>query len=34
VHTKGKCQVKNGPAHILNPICQALCEAGLSAIIK
>lgn len=34
VHTKGKCMVKNGSVDSLQPICQALCDSGLSATIE
>ena len=34
VHYKGKCQVKNGSDIVLIPICQALTEKGLSAVIE
>ncbi len=34
VHYKGKCQVKNGSEIELLPICQALTEKGLSAVIE
>lgn len=33
VHTKGKCIVKMGIKEELVPICNALCEAGLSAVL-
>lgn len=33
VHTKGKCGVKNGEYQILEPMCSALLERGLSAEI-
>mgnify|MGYP000870252032 CR=1 FL=1 len=34
VHYKGKCVVKNGAFNDLKPICETLCEKGLSAIIE
>ena len=34
VHHNGKCQVKRGEVAELKPICQALCDAGLSAVIE
>lgn len=34
VHTKGKCQVKSGDFNILEPICTALCDCGLSAALE
>ena len=34
VHYKGKCQVKNGSAEELQPICDALCRKGLSAVLE
>ena len=34
VHFKGKGQVKNGSDIELIPICQALTEKGLSAVIE
>ena len=33
VHTKGKCAVKSGDYSTLQPLCEALCENGLSAQI-
>lgn len=33
VHTKGKYIVKNGAESKLRPICQTLCEKGLSAVL-
>lgn len=34
VHTKGKCAVKSGDYSSLQPLCNALCENGLSAQIE
>jgi ATP-dependent Clp protease adaptor protein ClpS len=34
VHTKGKCIVKSGELPNLIPICEALCDQGLSASIE
>ena len=34
VHYRGKCNVKNGSAATLKPICEALCRKGLSASIE
>lgn len=34
VHYKGKCQVKNGSEVSLTPICNALTNQGLSAVIE
>lgn len=34
VHTKGKCAVKSGVYSILEPLCTALCEQGLSASVE
>ena len=34
VHYKGKCSVKNGSEIELMPICQALTNKGLSAVIE
>jgi ATP-dependent Clp protease adaptor protein ClpS len=34
VHYKGKCTVKHGSFTDLKPICQALCDKGLSAVIE
>ncbi|MDI1235388.1 MAG: ATP-dependent Clp protease adaptor ClpS [bacterium] len=34
VHTKGKCAVKSGDYSFLQPLCDALCENGLSAQIE
>jgi ATP-dependent Clp protease adaptor protein ClpS len=34
VHFKGKCAVKNGSEIELMPICQALTEKGLSAVLE
>ncbi len=34
VHTKGKCVVKSGDYSTLQPLCEALCENGLSAQIE
>ena len=34
VHYKGKCAVKSGSPKVLQPICDALCRKGLSAVIE
>lgn len=34
VHHNGKCQIKRGEFKALKPICQALLDGGLSAIIE
>ena len=34
VHTKGKYAVKTGSKGNLKPICQTLCEKGLSAVLE
>jgi ATP-dependent Clp protease adaptor protein ClpS len=34
VHTKGKCQVMSGEIAELEAVCQALCDADLSAVIE
>jgi len=34
VHNNGKCHVKSGTMAELEPICTALCDAGLSAVIE
>ncbi|PCJ67612.1 MAG: Clp protease ClpS [Bacteroidetes bacterium] len=34
VHYKGKCNVKSGSDVELTPICQALTNKGLSAVIE
>ncbi len=34
VHTKGKCSIKYGEYSILEPLCTALCDNGLSAQIE
>lgn len=34
VHYKGKCDVKHGYYHILEPICASLQEQGLKARIE
>jgi ATP-dependent Clp protease adaptor protein ClpS len=34
IHNTGKCQVKSGDYDKLKPIKDALCEAGLSAVIE
>jgi ATP-dependent Clp protease adaptor protein ClpS len=34
IHNTGKCQVKSGEYDKLKPIKDALCEAGLSAVIE
>src|ERR1051326_5896669 len=33
VHYTGKCAVKSGSYSVLNPMREALCERGLSAVI-
>lgn len=33
VHNNGKCSVKRGPFHVLEPQCTALLDRGLSAAI-
>lgn len=34
VHHNGKCQVKRGEMKALKPICAALLDGGLSAVIE
>lgn len=34
VHTKGKYAVKSGSKNKMAPICEALCEKGLSAVLE
>ncbi|MBK9542616.1 MAG: ATP-dependent Clp protease adaptor ClpS [Bacteroidetes bacterium] len=34
VHYNGKCVVKSGSYSDLNPMREALCDRGLSAVIK
>lgn len=34
VHNNGKCSVKRGRFDALKPMCEALCERGLSADIR
>jgi ATP-dependent Clp protease adaptor protein ClpS len=34
VHYTGKCSVKSGSYNQLNPMREALCERGLSAVIE
>lgn len=34
VHYTGKCSVKRGAFEVLRPMCDALCERGLSADIQ
>ena len=34
VHNNGKCQIKRGEFDTLKPICEALLEKGLSAVIE
>lgn len=34
VHTKGKCSVKTGDFSVLLPVCNALCDSGLSAKLE
>jgi len=33
IHHKGKCTVKNGALEELNPMREAICEAGIDAKI-
>jgi len=33
IHHKGKCKVKEGSYDVLNPMCEAICEAGIDAKI-
>ncbi len=34
VHYTGKCSVKRGTFEVLKPMCEALCDRGLSAEIQ
>lgn len=34
VHYTGKCSVKRGAFDVLRPMCEALCDRGLSAEIQ
>ncbi len=34
VHYKGRCSVKRGSFDLLRPLCEALCDKGLSADIQ
>lgn len=34
VHYTGKCSVKRGTFEVLQPMCEALCDRGLSAEIQ
>ena len=34
IHHKGKCAVKHGSSKSLTPICEALCDKGLSATLE
>jgi len=34
VHSKGKCAVKSGQYTLLEPLCTALCDQGLSAQVE
>lgn len=34
IHYKGKCQVKRGAYEKLEPMCTALLDRGLSAVIE
>lgn len=34
VHYTGKCSVKRGSFEALRPLCEALCDRGLSADIQ
>ena len=34
IHHKGKCQVKRGEYELLEPLCTALLERGISAEIE
>lgn len=34
IHTKGKATVKTGPKQELEPLTQALCDRGLSAVLQ
>lgn len=33
IHYKGKCAVRSGPVEELNPMRQAICDAGIDARI-
>jgi ATP-dependent Clp protease adaptor protein ClpS len=33
IHTKGKCKVKNGDYDLLEPLCTAILDRGISAEI-
>ena len=33
IHYKGKCKVKQGPYEMLEPLCTAILERGISAEI-
>ena len=34
IHYKGKCTVKHGPFDELKPMKDAICDAGISAVIE
>lgn len=34
VHNNGKCQIKRGEFDVLKPMCEALLDQGLSAVIE
>ena len=34
IHYNGKCAVKNGTYDVLNPMREALCDRGLSAVVE
>lgn len=34
VHYTGKCSVKRGSFEVLRPLCESLCDRGLSADIQ
>ena len=34
IHYKGKCTVKNGTFNELKPMKDAICDAGISAVIE
>ncbi len=34
IHNKGKCQVKSGDYSKLEPMCTALLDRGISAVIE
>lgn len=34
VHHKGKCTIKSGGYTVLEPLCTALCDQGLSAQVE